>query len=266
MAVLAHISDLHFGREDTEMAAGLLRSLEALAPDVIVISGDFTQRAKKRQFRAARAFLRELPKVPRLVVPGNHDVSATNLFERAVRPLRRYRRYISPDLKPYLEVRGVAIAGINTVRVVARKDGRINTLQVAEACRQLGGAAAGAVRVVVTHHPMDLPAGVTKDALVSRAKAAMKSFAECGVDLFLSGHLHSGLALTTAARYGGRGAVVVHAGTAISTRTRKEPNGWNVIRASESEIAVEQMVWGDAKFVAGGRMGFKRGEAGWVVG
>ncbi len=265
MAVVAHVSDLHFGRDEPEMAAGLLVALRELGPDVIVISGDFTQRAKKKQFRAARAFMREMPAVPRLVVPGNHDVSATNLLERALRPLRRYRRYISADLTPYLEVAGVAIAGINTVRVVARKDGRINGSQIATACGQLAGAAEGALRIVVTHHPMDLPAEDTKNAVVTRARVAIKAFAGCGVDLFLSGHLHTGLALTTTARYGGRGMVVAHAGTAISTRTRREPNGWNVIRVAAGTMEVERMAWRDGKFVAEGRSGFVLGDEGWVV-
>ena len=265
MTTLAHISDLHFGREDPRLAEALLAALDDLAPDVIVVSGDFTQRAKKRQFRAARAFLRKLPNVPRLVVPGNHDVSTTNLIERALRPLRRYRRYLTPDLAPYLEVPGIAIVGINTVRVVATKDGRINSQQVEAACAQLAGSAADAVRVVVTHHPMDLPASDLKHALVTRAGMAMKRFAECGVDLFLSGHLHSGLAITTVARYPGlrRAAVVAHAGTAISTRTRGEPNAWNVIRLTQDEISVEQRVWKDASFAVADSVSFTRGDAGW---
>ncbi len=268
MATLAHISDVHFGREEPALAEALLHSLQELAPDVIVVSGDFTQRAKKRQFRAARAFLRAMPKAPQLLVPGNHDVSATNLLERALRPLRRYRRYITEDLAPFVEVPGVAIAGINTVRLLKTKDGRINSAQVAKACAQLGSAAAGAVRVVVTHHPMDLPGSDTKDALVTRADTAMVEFAKCGVDLFLSGHLHAGLALTTAARYAlpGHAAVVAHAGTAISTRTRNEGNGWNVIRVAQDSIVVERMVWGENAFVPEGTAAFIRGAAGWQRG
>ncbi len=266
MTMLAHISDLHFGREDPAVAEGLLRSLWEVRPDVIVVSGDFTQRAKKRQFRAARAFLRELPRVPRLVVPGNHDVSTTNLLERALRPLKRYRRYISTDLAPFVELPGVALAGINTVRVLATKDGRVNSLQVAEACEQLSGAGGGAVRVVVTHHPMDLPGTDRKHALVTRASAAVAAFAECGVDLFLSGHLHAGVAMTTAARYGTKyAAVVAQAGTAISTRTRNEVNGWNLISLEAGEIGVRQMVWGGTAFVPGLEVKFRRGEAGWVA-
>ena len=85
MRTIAHVSDLHFGKDDPKIVKGLLRALEEAKPDAIVVSGDLTQRAKKKQFRAAKAFLEEMPQVPRVVVPGNHDVSTTNLFERVMR-------------------------------------------------------------------------------------------------------------------------------------------------------------------------------------
>lgn len=266
MTRIAHISDIHFGREDPVVVEGLLADLFNAAPDVIVVSGDLTQRAKKSQFRAAREFLDRLPTVPRMVVPGNHDVSATNLVERALRPLARFRRYISPDLAPFLVVEDVAIVGINTVRTLKRKDGRISARQVREACAQLASAPNTAVRVVVTHHPMDLPAADLTNAVVRRAAMAMESFAEAGVDLFLSGHLHAGLTLASTARYRlpGYSAIVVHAGTAVSTRTRRVPNSWNLLRVNAANIAIEQRVWRETAFNAGAAESYRRGNDGWV--
>lgn len=266
MTRIAHISDVHFGREDSLVVEGLLHDLFAAAPDAIVVSGDLTQRARKRQFRAAREFLDRLPPVPRIVVPGNHDLSATNLVERTLRPLARFRRYITPDLEPFLVVGEVAFAGINTVRTMKRKDGRINARQVQEACANLALAPAAGVRVVVTHHPMDLPASDLANAVVRRADMAMQTFAEAGVDLFLSGHLHAGLTLGTSARYQlpGYCAIVVHAGTAVSTRTRKAPNSWNLLRIEAAAIAIEQRVWCETAFTAGAMEVYQRGENGWV--
>lgn len=267
MRTLAHISDVHFGREDPEIVEGLLMAIAEARPDVVVVSGDLTQRAKKRQFRAAKAFLERLPAVPQVVVPGNHDVSATNLMERMVHPLRRYRRYITADLAPFWGDAEVAIAGINTVRLLSAKDGRINRKQVEGACEQLGAATAGAVRVVVTHHPMDKPTEDTEHALVMRSTMAMREFARCEVDLFLSGHLHTGLTVASCVRYKLRGhsAIVVHAGTAVSTRTREQANGWNLIRIGGPGIEVQQMIWSGKRFETGLRERFRKSEGGWSL-
>lgn len=276
MKLLAHISDVHFGREDGELVEGLLQTLHETRPDAIVVSGDLTQRARKTQFRRARAFLDELPEVPLLVVPGNHDVSATNLLDRLARPLKRYKRLITEDLSPFLVDGEYAIAGINTVRLLSRKDGRINGRQVREACDRLRAAPVEAVRVVVTHHPMDLPMEDTRHALVARAGMAMRAFSDAGVDLFLSGHLHTGQTVVTSTRYGaveaGRAhysAVVAQAGTAVSTRTRGEANGWNLIRldgrGEGARMEVGQMVWSAKKssFEPAAETEFKCTLAGW---
>ena len=265
MKTIAHLSDVHFGREDPEIVAGLLTAVRRVKPDVIVVSGDLTQRAKKRQFRAARAFLRHLPEVPHIVVPGNHDVSATNLFERAIRPLARYKRYITEDLNPFYEDGEVAIAGINTVRIAAVKDGRLNLRQVRTACEQLGRVDAKTLRVVVTHHPIDMPAEDLRHTLVHRAAMAMREFATAHVDLFLSGHFHAGLALVTCARYKleGYSAVVAHAGTAVSTRTRGEANSWNRIALGDDKIDVQQMIWTGKNFEEGDSAGYERCSEGW---
>jgi 3',5'-cyclic AMP phosphodiesterase CpdA len=269
---LAHISDVHFGREDPALVRGLLQALFDCNPDLIVVSGDLTQRARIAQFRAAEAFLHQLPPVPRLVIPGNHDISATNLLQRALLPLDRYKRMITNNMAPFIHVAsragapGVAVAGINTVRVISRKDGRINAGQVRLACGQLSRSTPGTIRVVATHHPLDLPAGNTLDKLTARAPMAIAGFARCGVDLFLSGHLHEGLAMTTSTRYPGlpHSAVVVHAGTAVSTRTRAQPNGWNLLHLGNTSMAVNLMRWTGTRFDCVRTTRFSRVESGWV--
>ncbi|MDX1623351.1 MAG: metallophosphoesterase family protein [Gemmatimonadota bacterium] len=244
MRTLVHLSDLHFGRIDPATTDPLVERIEAAEPDVVVVSGDLTQRARRGQFRAARNFLDRLPG-PRIVVPGNHDVPLYNLVARFLFPLSSYRRFIDDDPAPFHRDEEIAIAGVNTARSLTWKGGRINADQVAALRERLCGLEEGVVAVVVAHHPFDLPPGHGRRDLVGRARMAMEALAECGVDLFLTGHLHRHHVGHTAERYRIRdhAAVVVQAGTATSTRGRGERNSFNVVRISRDEIEVEPWLW-----------------------
>ncbi len=131
MRTIVHLSDLHFGRFDDNLVAPLLAVILEIAPDLVVISGDLTQRARPREFQQARAFL-DLIGRPLLVVPGNHDVPLFNVAEKIVDPLRRYRRYITTDLAPVFEDEEMIAVGINSARRVAVQSGggRLNIRQV----------------------------------------------------------------------------------------------------------------------------------------
>ena len=97
MRTIVHLSDLHFGKVDLAVLTPLAEAVGALAPDVVVVSGDLTQRARTAQFLEAKAFLARLP-LPQVVVPGNHDVPLHNIVHRLVRPLEKFQRYIEPKL------------------------------------------------------------------------------------------------------------------------------------------------------------------------
>lgn len=244
MRTLVHLSDLHFGRTDPALIEPLLATVSASAPDVVVVSGDLTQRARAAEFRDARAFLDRLPQ-PQIVVPGNHDVPLYRVWERFLSPLGKYRRWIEPDLEPTFVDAEIAVIGVNTARSLTFKNGRINEEQLGSIHARLDPLPEAIVKVVVTHHPFDLPDGPGNDALVGRANAAMKVFAECGVDLMLAGHFHTSQAGETSARHEipGYAALVVQAGTATSTRGRGEQNSFNVLRVESDRVVVERQVW-----------------------
>jgi 3',5'-cyclic AMP phosphodiesterase CpdA len=244
MRTLVHLSDLHFGRVDQELLGPLRELVERIAPTVVVVSGDLTQRAKSEQFEEARAWLDTLPG-PQIIVPGNHDISLYNVFRRFVLPLDRYKRYITEDLDPVYVDDEVAVLGVNTARSLTWKDGRVNKEQVEKIRATLAGLPPDVVRVVVTHHPFDLPEGAEESDLVDRAHMAMDVFADCGVDLLMAGHLHQSHAGNTQARYkiSEYAALVVQAGTATSTRGRGEVNSFNVIRTEPSKIEVDRYGW-----------------------
>ena len=247
MRILVHLSDIHFGRVDYLTLQPLIAAVHALNPDLVAISGDLTQRAKSSEFLEARTFLDALPK-PQIVVPGNHDIPLHNLYARFVHRFDQYETYISRDLEPFFMDEEIAVVGINTARPNAWKGGRINAAQIQRTHERLCNAAGHRVKVVVTHHPFELPKGMPASALVGRAHKAMSRLADCGADLFLAGHLHLGYTAHTAERYeiAGHSALVVQAGTATSTRGRGEPNSFNVIRIASAEISVARHEWNAA--------------------
>jgi 3',5'-cyclic AMP phosphodiesterase CpdA len=244
MRTLVHLSDLHFGKVDPELLEPLRALVHKVAPDVVVVSGDLTQRAKSEEFEEAKAFLDTLPG-PQIIVPGNHDISLYNVLRRFLAPLDRYKRYITDDLSPVFIDDEIAVLGVNTARSLTFKDGRVNEEQVAQIKKQLSGLSKDLTRVIVTHHPFDLPKTFAEDDLVDRAPMAMQAFAESGVDVLMAGHLHASHAGSTAERYhmSEYAALVIQAGTATSTRGRGETNSFNVVRIEADKVEVDRYGW-----------------------
>lgn len=266
MRVVVHLSDLHFGRLDPATLDPLRTAISAATPDLLAISGDLTQRARRTEFAAARAFLDALP-FPQLVVPGNHDVPLYNVFTRFATPLARYRHAITDDLSPIYRDEEVIAVGVNTARSWTWGEGRINERQVDDVVAQLSIAPRDLIRIVVTHHPFDLPEHVRDQRLLGRAEMAMKKLSAVGADLFLAGHLHVSHVGHTAERYdiGNHSALVVQAGT-LSTRARGEEPSFNVLRIERPRISVQRIVWEPARrtYVEAAEARYRHSESGWV--
>ncbi len=244
MRTIVHLSDLHFGRVDERILDPLIERITSIHPDVIAVSGDLTQRARRRQFQQAAAFLARLP-FPRVVVPGNHDVPLFNVAARVFDPFGGYREWINPDLEPAYVDDEIAVIGLNSARgLISGGRGRLNMEQITRAATRLRTLPPAAVKVIVTHHPFEVPRGVHAAHLVGRASLAMEHFADAGADLFLAGHLHVSHVGDTADRYtiAGHSALVVQAGT-LSTRGRGELNTFNVLRISRPEMVIERYSW-----------------------
>jgi 3',5'-cyclic AMP phosphodiesterase CpdA len=244
MRIVLHLSDLHFGRVDYRMLGPLASAAREVNPHLVAVSGDLTQRARPREFREARDFLATLPQ-PQVVVPGNHDVPLHDPLARFFWPMRNWKRHLGTDLEPVYQDDEIVAAGVNTARSFTVKGGRINRSQVERVLSRICEAGDLVTKIVVTHHPFDLPEGHSERALLGRARRAMAHFARCGADLFLAGHLHLGYAVHTAERYriAGHSALVVQAGTAVSTRGRGELNSFNVLRVEHPLIDVERWEW-----------------------
>jgi 3',5'-cyclic AMP phosphodiesterase CpdA len=253
---IVHLSDLHFGRHDEILAGGLAADVTAQNPDLVVVSGDFTQVGSEEEFAAARAFLDTLT-APVFAVPGNHDVPARNLLKRFLDPYGHYRRYIASDTEPFLEIDGVALAGIKTSRRMRLglnwAHGSISRDQLEDLHDRFGHASDGAMRVIVAHHPLLHPEGVMATPMrrVDRADLALGTFARLGVRLVLSGHFH----LSYVRRHEHQGSIregaptgpreaavapilVAQASSTISTRLRGEPNAYNLVDISAGLITI----------------------------
>jgi 3',5'-cyclic AMP phosphodiesterase CpdA len=244
----------------------LITTVREVEPSLVAISGDLTQRARSHQFRQARSFLDALPK-PQIVVPGNHDIPLHNVFARFFEPLTKYKRYITDDLQPTYEDTEMVIIGVNTARSSVWKGGRINESQVGRLRDKFCSLGSRVVKVVVTHHPFDLPEGHDERALVGRAKMAMTGLAECGADLFLAGHLHvSHTGHTKRYNIRGHSALVVQAGTATSSRERGEVNSFNLLRIAFPTITVEKLAWNPSTTSFGVTTveQFKHTDEGWI--
>jgi 3',5'-cyclic AMP phosphodiesterase CpdA len=266
MRTLVHLSDLHFGRVDDALIGPLIKLVAQIKPDVVVVSGDLTQRARSAQFKQARDFLDSMPS-PQIVVPGNHDVPLHNIFNRFVRPLDKYRRYITHDLEPFYVDDEIAVLGINSARSLTFKNGRVNERQIARVQARLSTLDAHITKIIVTHHPFDLPAEYADAEIIGRAPMAMKIFASHGADMLLAGHLHVSHAGNTAARYAisGYAALVVQAGTATSTRSRWESNSFNVIQINSPHINIQRFTWvpEQGEFTVLTTESFQRSASGW---
>lgn len=267
MRTIVHLSDLHFGRSDPQLVDPLIKTIRDLNPNLIAVSGDLTQRARSHEFQEARTFLDSFPQ-PKIVVPGNHDVPLYNIYQRFLQPLNKFRRYITDDLHPTYSDDETIVIGVSTARSLVVKGGRINQEQLSHVKEKFCKLPDEVVKILVTHHPFDLPGGHDDRDVVGRAQMAMAGLAECGADVFLAGHLHVSHTGNTAKRYNiqGYSALIVQAGTAISTRGRGEANSFNLIRLAHPEIVVERLGWDSASlaFTRVSEEKFLHSAAGWA--
>ncbi len=248
MRKIFHISDVHFGPPHLRpVSDGVIEHIERHRPDMVVLSGDLTQRAKPVQFRQAREFVDRIP-VPTLVVPGNHDVPLYRFWERIFVPFGAYRRHFAEELEPTYRDDELLVVGINTAFNWTWKDGRIKLSRLLEVGEILEGAPESVFKVVVAHHHLIPPPNFGTQRVLTNASKAIDLFSRCGVDLILSGHLHQAY-IGSSEQFYPRGrppVVILHSGTTTSSRGRmgeRERNTCNWIEAGAESMTVSHLRW-----------------------
>lgn len=265
MRQLVHLSDLHFGRDRPELLTPLIDKLNALKPDLVAISGDLTQRARRSQFQAARAFIEQIH-APVLVVPGNHDVPLENIVRRLIWPWRHYRRWICKDLNPQFIDDEMIVLGVNTVNPMAHQSGWFSRRALARVGSAFADTKGRRTRIVVAHHPLEHQPGDRKKPMRGAGRA-LDELARLKADVILSGHLHSWRAAPFAKKADRNAILQVHAGTGLSTRQRGEENDFNHLTIREGVIDVTRYAVpaGSADFAIAGTLRFVIRPEGWVA-
>jgi 3',5'-cyclic AMP phosphodiesterase CpdA len=233
MSLVLQISDPHFGTEQPPVVEALVRFVHDQAPTLVVLSGDITQRARRRQFRAARAFVDRLGAPTTLAIPGNHDIPLFNLAARLFTPYANHCREFGADLEPVFESEQFLVIALNTTRIYRHQDGEVSAEQIARVARRLERATSSQLRIVVTHQPVAVTRPQEETNLLHGRAAAVRSWAHAGADLILGGHIHLPYVLPLHERFAGlrREVWAVQAGTAVSWRVRPDAgNSVNLLR------------------------------------
>jgi 3',5'-cyclic AMP phosphodiesterase CpdA len=246
------ISDVHFGREHRRACAAALEFAHATPADLVLVTGDVTQQGLPDEFAAAGDWIRRMPE-PTFVIVGNHDVPYWSLMARLFHPWRAFERAIGHPahdhqfLSPELMVRGVVTARGWQARPNWSK-GVIDLAQTRKAAEALRQAPAGALRILACHHPLVEMIGTPMTGDVKRGDEAALIFAEAGVDLITTGHVHVPFALPV--NLGDKCSYAVGCGT-LSHRERGAPPSFNQIDWDAKEIVVTAIAWTGERFEPG---------------
>ncbi|MEM8560145.1 MAG: metallophosphoesterase [Bacteroidota bacterium] len=251
---LSHLSDVHFGRIDRPAVVdALVAEVNDAGMDLVVVSGDLTQRARRWQFLAARAFLYRF-EAPVLVVPGNHDVPAWwhNPFARVFRPVRKYQRFVTGDLTPTFQAHRpglppLAVLGVNSSHGLTIKGGLLQDPHRNEIASFFARQPPDAVRVLVLHHHLQRLVSLGDHDVARGGAKTLNVVADAGVDLVLCGHIHKSTVERVAVEtsHGREQRIVIaSAGTATSNRSResegKRTNYYNWIALGADRFAIEE--------------------------
>lgn len=231
--MLLHLSDLHFGTERPACLISIQEFCRDQQPELVVVSGDLTQRARYREFFHCKQFLDSL-NCPYLVVPGNHDIPLYHVWDRIFNPFTRYQLFFG-NMEMTLETEHFYVIGVNSIRRRYHTRGHISLEQIQQIDQILKQAPADKIKIIAAHQPFytppDDPHGIKDCPLLGRM--ALEVWSQSGLKALLHGHLHQSAVFDLNSLYhlgAGHPVLDIHAGTATSYRLHHAlSNSFNVI-------------------------------------
>jgi 3',5'-cyclic AMP phosphodiesterase CpdA len=236
---LIHLTDLHFGCEDKTALAATAKYVSALKPDAVIVTGDISKDGLQTEIEDACNWIRSL-EAPAMITPGNHDVPYYEMWGRLFYPWDRIRHAQRGIQHQAWHTEQWSIVPVNTARAWQFRlnwaQGEISRGQTAVAAAELQRAQPGALRIVMTHHPLDWPNDAPIKGITRGGVRGLRKLADAGAELFLSGHLHFASARLFETR-----ALSVTSGT-LSQRVRHEPCAFTVIRRPAPNVIETEVI------------------------
>ena len=267
---IVQLSDSHFGTVRPGVAEGLLQTIHDLAPDLIIFSGDITQRARHEQFAEARRFVDRLPPAPLIAVPGNHDIPLFNIFGRVFLPYANFKRLFKSEVEKDFDNGDISVIGLNSTSRWRHIQGRLEIDRLRH--RLTKAHQPRSFRIAAFHHPMDCGRAPDDKNLLRGRNKIMPIFAEHHIDLILGGHIHDPFVTLSTRRYPqlSRSMVIGVAGTCTSWRTRADaPNSFNLIELERREVSQMRVSRYDQRtdlnFTVESARVFCRSLSGWIA-
>lgn len=243
---IIHISDLHFGLHDTTIIEPFIADLEHSKSDLIIISGDLTQRALTEQYQVLTNFLQRLPQ-PILIVPGNHDIPLYNPVSRVIFPFKRYKRYISSELDVHFQNDEVNILGVNSVNPYKIKDGELNKKKI-EKIKNNFLSSTNQLNILFFHHNINYFSGLHHP--LSNAAQFIEYVKESSIHIICTGHLHYANMTLISKKKQPNICALLHAGSLMCKRKKDSFNSYYVIETKGLKCKIELRIFSDRSFTS----------------